>query len=264
VRLTALQLARSASKPASNLEAYDLVLRGRDLSRRSSRSADSQARRFFERAIELDQSYAPAYIGLGNLDVVAAESGYTSDADAALTRAEANGRKALSNDDNVGAHILLGRIYILRGDYDRALDELRRVVEINPSDPEGQSGLADALLWSGDANAAIDTMRDVARVRPILTDDEYLDLGIAYLIAARPDDAIATLSRGVQRYDDNPYLRALLAGTYATVGRKADAAAETEIVKRMLPAFQAKNFATRLRDEGQRSKIVAALQLAGL
>ncbi len=56
----------------------------------------------------------------------------------------------------------------------------------------------------------------------------------------------------------------LLAGAYATTGRKADAANEAEIVKRMLPAFEAKNFATQLRDEGQRSKIVAALQLAGL
>jgi hypothetical protein len=48
------------------------------------------------------------------------------------------------------------------------------------------------------------------------------------------------------------------------VGRKADAAGEAEIVKRMLPAFEAKDFATQLRDPAQRSKIVAALQLAGL
>ena len=45
VRLTTLQLARSASKPPSNLEAYDLVLRGRDLLRgaaagRNRRRAD--------------------------------------------------------------------------------------------------------------------------------------------------------------------------------------------------------------------------------
>ena len=65
VRLTTLQLARSASKPPSNLEAYDLVLRGRDLLRTRSRVAQSEARRLFERSIELDQSYAPAYAGLG-------------------------------------------------------------------------------------------------------------------------------------------------------------------------------------------------------
>jgi TolB-like protein/class 3 adenylate cyclase/Flp pilus assembly protein TadD len=263
IRLTALQLARSASKPPSNLEVYDLVLRGRDLSRRDSRAALSQARQLFEHAIELDPGYAPAHAGLGGVEILTAESGYTSDPDGALTRAEANGRRALSNDENVGAHILLGRIYIFRGEYDRALDELRRAVEINPSDPEAQSGLADALLWSGDSKAAIEAMRKVARVQPILTDDEHVDLGIAYLIADRPEDAIAALTRATQRYDD-AFLHALLAGAYATAGRKADAAGEAEIVKRMLPAFQAKDFATRLRDQGQRSKVIAALQLAGL
>jgi TolB-like protein len=264
VRLSALQLARAASKPPSNLEAYDLVLRGRDLLRRASRTSHSEARRLFERAIELDASSAPAYAGLGRVDVLAAEAGWTSDPDDALTRAEANGRKALSNDENVGAHVLLGRIYIFRGDYSRALDELRRAVEINPSDPEAQSGLADALLWSGDAKAAIETMREVARVQPILTADEYVDLGIAHLIADQPDDAIATLGRAIQRYGQDPSLHALLAGAYATAGRKADAAGEAEFVKRLLPAFEAKDFATQLRDQAQRSKIVAALELAGL
>ena len=264
VRLTTLQLARSASKPPSNLEAYDLVLRGRDLLRRDSRVAQSEARRLFARSIELDQGYAPAYAGLGGADVQAVEAGWRSDPDAALSQAEANGRKALSYDENVGAHILLGRIYTLRGDYDRALDELRRAVELNPSDPEAQFGLADALLWSGDAKAAIETMLEVARVQPILTDTEYVDLGIAYHIAGQTDDAIATLGRAIQRYDDNALLHALLAGAYATVGRKADAAKEADIVKRMLPSFQAKDFATRLRDQGQRSKVIAVLQLAGL
>jgi predicted Zn-dependent protease len=108
-------------------------------------------------------------------------------------------------------------------------------------------------------------MREVARVQPILTDDEYVDLGIAYLIADRPDDAIAALGRAIQRYgQSDATLHALLAGAYATAGRKADAATEAEIVKRMLPSFAAKEFATQLRDEGQRSKIITALRLAGL
>ena len=101
-------------------------------------------------------------------------------------------------------------------------------------------------------------------MQPILTDVEHIDLGIAFLIVDRPDDAIATLGRAIQRYEQGPTLHALLAGAYATVGRKGDAAGEAELVKRLLPAFEAKDFATQLRDEAQRSKIVAALQLAGL
>ncbi|SEC20452.1 TolB amino-terminal domain-containing protein [Rhizobiales bacterium GAS188] len=265
VRLSALQLARSANKPPSNLEAYDLVLRGRDLVRRNSRVADSQARGLFERAIQLDQGYAPAYAALGRVDVQAVELGWTDDPDSALVRAEANGRKALSlEDENVGARTLLGSIYIFRRDYDRALDELRRAVEINPSDPQAQSGLADAFLWSGNTRGAIDALREVARVQPTLSVVEHYDLGTAYLLVDRQDEAIATLGHAIQRYEQNPYLHVLLAGAYAAAGRKDDAAVEAGIVRRMLPAFASKDFATLLRDEGQRLKIVAALQQAGL
>jgi adenylate cyclase len=56
VRVTSLELARSAAnaKPPSSLEAYDLVLRGRDLWSRNTRSDNAEARRLFERAIALD------------------------------------------------------------------------------------------------------------------------------------------------------------------------------------------------------------------
>jgi hypothetical protein len=56
----------------------------------------------------------------------------------------------------------------------------------------------------------------------------------------------------------------MLAGAYAAVGQMPDAAAEAGIVKRLLPSFVAKDFATQLRDQGQRSKLVATLQRAGL
>jgi len=191
--------------------------------------------------------------------------GWTDDPDAALVRAEGNGRKALSIDDNnLGAHVLLGRIYIFRGEYDQALDELRRAVDINPSDPEAQSGLADVLLWSGDPMGAIKALRDATRVQPILSAADSINLGAAYILVDRPRDAIATMGRAVQRYDQNPYVHAMLAGAYAAVGQMPDADAEAGIVKRLLPSFAAKDFATQLRDQGQRSKLVATLQQAGL
>src|ERR1700730_6244792 len=49
VRVTSLELAKSAAKPPSNLEADDLVLRGRDLLSRQTRSANAQARGLLSR-----------------------------------------------------------------------------------------------------------------------------------------------------------------------------------------------------------------------
>src|SRR3954467_15667130 len=76
VRVSALELSQLAAKPPRNLEAYDLVLRGRDPLSRVTRSANAQARSFFERAIELDPTYAAAHVGLGRVDLSSAIQGW--------------------------------------------------------------------------------------------------------------------------------------------------------------------------------------------
>ena len=90
-RVTSLELARSVTKPPNNLEAYDLVLRGRDLLTRLNRPANAEARSLFDRAIELDPNYSPAYVGLGHVNLNAVTQGWTPDASEALERAETPG-----------------------------------------------------------------------------------------------------------------------------------------------------------------------------
>jgi adenylate cyclase len=77
VRLTKLEQARASAKPPSSLEAYDLVLRGRELMARGSRSGYAQARDLFERAVGVDPAYAAAYVGLGFVNQRSVIEGWT-------------------------------------------------------------------------------------------------------------------------------------------------------------------------------------------
>src|SRR5262249_201148 len=79
IRVTGLELARSVAKPPNNLEGYDLVPRGRDLLKRLTRRDNAEARALFERAITLDPNYAPAYVGLGLVNMRASNFGWTQD-----------------------------------------------------------------------------------------------------------------------------------------------------------------------------------------
>jgi hypothetical protein len=52
------------------------------------------------------------------------------------------------DDLNPAAHALLGKVLVHFGDYyDRALDELKRAIDLNGSDAEAYSGLLSVLLW---------------------------------------------------------------------------------------------------------------------
>ncbi len=59
-----LELRRAATKPDEDLAAYDCVLRGRQCLNRYTQDGELEARRHFERALELDSNYAAAYAGL--------------------------------------------------------------------------------------------------------------------------------------------------------------------------------------------------------
>src|SRR5271169_1304236 len=265
VRVTSLELAKSAAKPPSNLEAYDLVLRGRDLVSRQTRSANAQARGLFERAIELDPNYAPAYVGLGRVNLRAVESGWTPDPSEALERAENLARKAIELDDlNPGAHALLGQALVQFGDYDRALDELKRAIDLNGSDAEAYGGLVTVLLYRGDIAGAIAAGELLAQFQPDIVKRNAPNLAIAYLLADRGPDAVHILEQLLDRNRTDLFANVMLAAAYAEVGRQQEADRQAELVRQRFPGLSTKELGSLLRDPNQREKLRLALKKAGL
>ena len=247
------------------MEAYDAVLRGRDFLNRFNRTANSQARALFQRAIELDSGYSSAYIGLGRVELNAVLQGWTADANAAVQRAESLGQKAIAIDPaNAGAHAMLGSVYIRYAEYDRALNEMRRAIELNSSDPDAYAGMGEAQLWSGDIDSAIKFYETARQLGLSVTTKEAITLGTAYVLADRNEDAIRTLESFSERGHTEAYSNAILAAAYAQAGRQADAARQAETVRKQNPHFDIAVQGTLLRKPEQRAKLVAALRKAGL
>jgi adenylate cyclase len=264
VRVTSLELARSAAKPPNNLEAYDLVLRGRDLLTRLTRPANAEARSLFERAIELDPNYAPAYVGLGHVNLNAVSYGWTPDPGEALGRAETLARKAIGLDDmSPAAHALLGSAAVRFGDYDRALDELKRAIELNASDADGYRGLLQVLLWRSDIEGAIVAAELLGQFQPNISGGDAFYLGTAYVLADRGADAVRILEPAVERSPGALFGNVMLVAAYVAAGRQQEAERQAENVHRRFPNLS-NQFGGLLRDPNQREKLGAMLKKAGL
>lgn len=265
VRVSSLEAARAAAKPPDNLEAYDLVLRARSLYTRGTRTALSQTRPLFEKAIDLDSRYVPAYVGLGLVELDTVAQGWTSNPAVAMQRAEVLATKSISIDEaSAGAHALMGRILIQRGNYDRGLDELRRAVALNSSDADSYDGLGAALLFIGDFNGAIKAIELSSEFQPTLSVTTFFNLGTALLLSGRTADSVRTLEQSVERYPSFLYNRAMLAAAYAVAGRKEDAARQAEMVHRQFPYFASSNLGSQFRNPQDREKFAAVLKEAGL
>jgi TolB-like protein/DNA-binding winged helix-turn-helix (wHTH) protein/cytochrome c-type biogenesis protein CcmH/NrfG len=264
VRLSKLEQTRAANTPPSSMEAYDFVLRGRELLTRLNRTSYSEARTMFERAIASDARSAAAYVGLGRIDLSAVALGWTGDAEAALSRAEELAQKALSLDEtNPAAHVLLGRTYARMGEYERAISVLKRAIALNPSEPDSYAGLGDALLWSGDVSEAIKALEIGTSIDPRLSAEDLFSLGAAYFLAGRTADATRILERITNRKEGNPFIYALLAASYAESGRPADAQAAAAEVRKLNPFFDIDRFGSLFGNAAHRERLASALKKAG-
>jgi adenylate cyclase len=255
----------SLRKPTDNLDAYDLVLRGRALEGDATRSSNRTARELLERATQLAPSYADAHAELASAYFQRAAFGWSEfpqdDIDTAIQLA----RKAITLDDDcVLAHSVLARTYTARAKYDPGLAESDRALELNPSDAEANEARAAVLLWTGRIDEAIAAAETANRLNANLGPESALNLGIAYLLKRRYADAVKLLEVARIRYPAYPLLDYPLAGAYAELGRAEEAHRAVEQGNAKNPHFELASFGSRFQDRALQRQVQASLHKAGL
>ncbi len=263
--LTRIEARRALAKPPGNLDAYDLVLRGRENILRATRSANREARAQFERAIALDPGYAAAYAGLGSAYYEMVSAGWTEFPDDIIRRAEEQARRALALDDsNIDARRALSRIYGHLHQHDRALAEADQALKNNPSDAESHLARAAALLWLGRIEESVSASETAARLNPQFPPSAHFIHGLALYSTRRYADAIPVIVRGLSRYPENVFLHATAAAAYAQLGSAEDAALAVAAVRRLNPFFDAEQFGSQFGEPAYHAHVREGLAKAGL
>lgn len=87
---------------------------------------------------------------------------------------------------------------------------------------------------------------------------------MAYYEARRHADAVRILERASARVPENAAVHALLAATFAQLGRPADATRERDALRRVSPFFDTAAFGSRFQDPAHRAYLTEGLVKAGL
>jgi adenylate cyclase len=255
---------RARSGQTENLEAYDCVLRGRELWERFTAEANREARRLYEKAIELDPDYARAYASVAWTYLTEHSERWVGAEDQPLERAlEFARRGVMVNRASHSNHLALGQVCLSKGLHDEALEVLETAIALNPNDADGYAFLARALSFAGRPDEAIELIGKAQRLNPAAPRWYAWNLGIALYLARRHEDAVTAFRKG-RPLGDVGYR--WLAAAYGQLGREPDAKAAAEEYLKRTPDFSIGRHLEMLhfRRAEDREHYVDGLRKAGL
>jgi TolB-like protein/DNA-binding winged helix-turn-helix (wHTH) protein/Tfp pilus assembly protein PilF len=185
-------LSRAA---AVNPEAYDLYLRSEPYYGLETREANDQAIRLLEKSVEIDPQFAAGYAALATayrtraFSVEINESKWMEKANAAVV-------KALALDPNL-AEGYVSRGYLLWSrangwSHQRAVSDYRHALELNPNLAEAHHQLANVYNHVGVLDKADEEIKKAVAVDPLNTGIRYR-VGINLLYQGKYDESLVEL-----------------------------------------------------------------------
>jgi class 3 adenylate cyclase/TolB-like protein/Flp pilus assembly protein TadD len=266
VKLTSLEQQRAAAKPPQNMDAYDLVLRARELMRSTDRKRTREAMALLNQALLMSPNYAEAHAALASCELQRALFGWVEDPAVAVRRAEAAAQRALAADDpgaSARALGVLASLHTFTGDFDTALGEADRAIALNASDALAYQLRGGALMWLGRIPESISATEAARRYDPRISSEANFNLGMAYYFAARYRDALAAFNEGLRADSELVFLQAGRAAAAAQLGDAAQAAQAAAALRRLDPFFKLETYGNRLVNPAHRAMLQDGLRKAG-
>ncbi len=256
-------IARARRKSSANLAAYECVLKGNALPWDDPHGA-AEAKRLFEKAIDLDPTYGHAH-GLLAAMLWKEWQNDPGSANALLEEGLALATRAVSLDENESSCLsLLAQGLILCGSFELALQHIRRAVEMNPTNQWNAADMGFILLYAGHADDALGWFRHAKEIDPYFDEPWYWrSMGLAHMVLQRYDEALAAFDYHASA---NYRLAAYRAGCYARLANGIRAKASAEQCLSLKPDFSVQHFMARqpFKNPADAAIVAESLRLAGL
>lgn len=224
VKLTEEEHKRLAHRYTSSIEAYDYFLQALALVSLRTERENGRARTLYQRAIELDPTFARAYSGLALTYLEDFRQGWSMQPEESIEQALRLAKKAVALDDALPeAQLVLGQVYLSRKEHALAMEATRRSLALRPSYANAYVLLAAVHNYMGEPTDGLALMRKAMRLNPRATYVYFFVLGQAHYLLGEYDDALSALTVAYDRNQRYLPTRLLLAATYVRLDRLDDA-----------------------------------------
>jgi TolB-like protein/DNA-binding winged helix-turn-helix (wHTH) protein/Tfp pilus assembly protein PilF len=248
--------ARLARARPVNPEAYEAYLKGSTILDNWTEESCQSAIQYFERAIERDPGFAPAFAGMADAYIFLARFHYRP-ANETFLEAKQAARKALDLDANSAetysslcsiaifydwdwraaetaclraielnpsygpAHHIYSHYLISTGRFPESLHESLRYLELDPLSPAAKTHLGTHYKMARQYDLAIEVLRGTVELAPNFP-DAYGELASSYIGKGAYQEAAIAAQKAVTLTGGKAYL-GLLGQAYAIGGRRTEA-----------------------------------------
>ena len=238
--LTPEEEIRLAVRPTHSIEALSYFTAARDNLQKRRFDSLLDARRQFERAIEIDPDYAQAYAGLAETILVTLANHQSIDPIEAFELAGNAIGRALEIDDQLAeAHAANGLLEFSRwastrvGDRNLvAAESFERAIELNPSFSDSYVWFSSLRESEGDFDGAINLLTKAMHVDP-LGRIPYVNLPGFYAKMGKTEKAIHLLVKAMDIFPDWPTPYVYMSNHLQSLGRLDEAVAWSLLAQTM-------------------------------
>ncbi len=243
VELNEGEQARIWSSGTTNVKAWELVRLG---SYNAVYSANPevklQAKALLEKALELDPSYAIAWVMLGWIyqqyaDVASIASDSNSP-ETALDSMLDCAQKALAADPSCAdAYGLLAMYHLELKAFDQAKEMAEKAISLAPNNAQNLGEVSMVLNKTGNPQRALELKKRAMRACPMYRPGFLRGLGLSYYLLGQLDSAISAFKKSIVRESEYLSAHTNLASIYGELGKLEEAREPVHEILRLAPDF---------------------------
>ncbi len=263
------EIQRAQRKDATQLNAWDCMMRAHWHIRRFTKEDNAKARKLLSQALEFDPNNAPALADLAFANHFDAVFGWTDSPELSHAQLGEAARKAIGADDHDAfSHTALAIFELFANRHDDAVRRLQKAIDLNPNLAFARGYLGATYAFAGERDDAMPNLEEAILLSPRdpLMVIWYICMAWAELSADHYNEAVEFAHQAIEvnpEFTDN---YAVLAAACGQLDRSPEAGAALDELRRRMPDLTASD--NRLRRPFSRpidrNRFIDGLRKAGL